>query len=153
MPCLGYVVDPKHRRVENNDEAYMGSNFIFDPANYKLYSRADAKKNSPNALKFYTKTCIQILAEDIFATMNNMELEPAETFDNNASLLFQFESDEDGLVTGRVDLYEDDLGRKDTILVQFERLFGGNSKFFREKIEEMASKMDWLRNVEDVEAA
>ena len=85
--------------------------------------------------------------------MNEMELDPAETDDNSASLLFQFESDKDDLVTGRVDFYEDDLGREDTILVRFERLFGGNSKCFREKIEEMASKMDWLRNVEDVEAA
>ena len=137
----------------DNDEIYLCPELDYNEDNYKLYSRADAKKRPPNALKFYTMFCIQNVVECIYATMYDMELEPAETDDKNASLLFQFKSDTGDLVTGRVDLYEDDLGRKETILVRFERLYGGNSKCFREKVEEMASNMDLLRNVKDVEVA
>ena len=38
-------------------------------------------------------------------------MEPNETFDNNATLLFTFENGKDDFVTGKVDFCEDDLGR------------------------------------------
>ena len=125
--------------------------FVYDHDSFKLIERGDYMFSSCT-LKFYTSYCLQITATEMFKVLEEMEMEPTETFDDKAIFLFQFENGEDDFVTGKVDFCADDKDRtqKDIILVRFDRLFGGNYTCFKKKIEEIANNVDWLRNVENV---